>query len=224
MTFSEGMRLMQFCPRHCSWLSSRETKMAPRTSLQAALQGKYHVQANPEFLMMRNCLYKLELMMFEGMKVYFPITVPKVSEGLRVSLSREELEQIPQRYRWLLKLFLKLPNPSFPYFVLRRLPEIEGVFWAIIVPVFLILYFLFSVWFFGFASLHLTFPLNLLLGLLMPAIIFVFFVRIQLERTIHWWKNLSSTRQEWDISKIVEEFAELTRAQQRRRQTNQTRS
>lgn len=131
--------------------------------------------------------------------------------------SREELEQIPPRYRWLIKLFLKFPNPSFPYFILKKLPEIEGVFWAVGVPIFLTIYFSSSVWLFAFLSFHVIFPFNILLGLFIPAIIFVFFLRIQLERTILWWKNLRSPSKEWDISKIVDEFAELTRKQRQRR-------
>jgi len=130
-----------------------------------------------------------------------------------VFLSREELDRIPPRYRWLIKLFLKLPNPGFPYFVLKKLPEIEGIFWAIVTPFLLTLYFLSSIWLIAFLSLHFIFPFNLLLGLFIPAIIFVFFLRIQLERTILWWKSLQNSHNEWDISKAVEELAELTRKQ-----------
>jgi len=132
-------------------------------------------------------------------------------------LSREELERIPLRYRWFLKLLLKLPNPGLPFFILRKLPEIEGIFWAVIAPIFLILYFFFSVWFVAFLSLHVIFPFSLLLGLLIPTVIFVFFIRVQLERTVLWWKNLQSRPRELDISKVVEEFAELIREQRRRR-------
>lgn len=132
-------------------------------------------------------------------------------------LSREELDQIPPRYRWLIKLFLRLPNPGLPFFVLRKLPGIEGIFWSVVTPILLTIYFLFSIWFVAFLSLHFIFPFNLLLGLLIPAIIFVFFLRIQLERTILWWKSLQSPGKEWDISKVVEELAELTRKQRQRK-------
>lgn len=129
-------------------------------------------------------------------------------------LSREELDQIPPRYRWLIKLFLKLPNPSFPYFVLKKLPGIEGIFWAVVTPILLTLYFLSSIWLIAFLSLHVIFPFNILLGLLIPAVIFVFFLRIELERTILWWKNLQSPSKEWDISKAVEELSEVFKKKQ----------
>jgi len=131
-----------------------------------------------------------------------------------VSLSREELDQIPPRYRWLIKLFLKLPNPGFPYFVLKKLPGIEGIFWAVVTPILLTLYFLSSIWLIAFLSLHVIFPFNILLGLLIPAVIFVFFLRIELERTILWWKNLQSPGKEWDISKVVEELSEVFKKKQ----------
>jgi len=112
---------------------------------------------------------------------------------------------------------MKFPNPSFPYFVLRRLPEIEGVYWAVVVPLLLIVYFLFSIWFVVFLSMHVVFPFNLLLGLLIPFIIFVFFLRIQLERTVLWWKNIHSPqKEEWDVSKAVEELAKLRREKRQR--------
>lgn len=133
-----------------------------------------------------------------------------------MSLTPEELEQFPARYRWLLKLFLKLPTPRLPYFVLKRFPEMEGMFWAVGVPVFLVAYFLFSVWFVSFLSEHVIFPFNLTLGLLIPAIIFVFFARIQLERTLLWWKNIRNQSPEWNVSKVVEELTALFREQRRK--------
>jgi hypothetical protein len=128
-------------------------------------------------------------------------------------LSGEELEQIPKRYRWLLALFQKFPNPSFPYFVLKRLPWIEGIFWTLIFPIFFLLYYFFSVWFLAFLSLYVAFPLNAMVWLAIPTALFVIFLRIQLERTIVWWKGLKSPMKEWDVSKTVEEFVELKRKQ-----------
>jgi len=129
-------------------------------------------------------------------------------------LSREELNEIPLRYRWLVKLLLRLPNPSLPYFVLRRLPEMEGFFWAIVTPVFLVLYFFFSVWLVNVLSLRVVFPFNLLLGLLIPTVIFVLFLRVQLERAVHWWRNLKSPHGEWQTSKVAKELEELFKKQQ----------
>ena len=132
-------------------------------------------------------------------------------------LTSEELDQIPRHYRLILKLILKLPTPSFPGFILKRLPEIEGIFWAILVPIFLILYFWFSIWWFATATILFSFPFNLMLALIIPAVVFVFFLRIQLERTILWWKNLKGDYREWDVSKAVKEYVALMRDPKQRK-------
>lgn len=132
-------------------------------------------------------------------------------------LSSEDLEQVPRRYRWLLKLFLKLPNPRFPYFLLQKLPEIEGFFWALIIPVFLVVYFLFSFWLFVALSRLIVFPFDFLIGFFIPAIIFVFFLRIQLGRTLVWWKSLRHSPRKWQVSEVLDELAELFEKQQKNR-------
>ena len=132
-------------------------------------------------------------------------------------LTSEELDQIPRHYHLILKLILKLPTPSFPGFILKRLPEIEGIFWAILVPIFLILYFWFSIWWFATATLLFSFPFNLMLALIIPAVVFVFFLRIQLERTILWWKNLKGDYREWDVSQAVKEYVALMRDPKQRK-------
>jgi hypothetical protein len=113
---------------------------------------------------------------------------------------------------------MKLPNPSFPYFVLKRLPSIEGIYWVVVFPVAFLLYYFFSVWFLVFLSWHVVFPFNVLVWLLIPTMIFVVFLRIQFERTVAWWKGLKSPSKEWDVSKAIEELAELQRRQRQRRQ------
>lgn len=131
-------------------------------------------------------------------------------------LSQEELERVPLRYRWLLKLFLKFPSPGFPDFLLRRLPSIQGIFWAIVAPIFVIIYFFFGIWLISYLSLYVLFPFNVFLGLFLPGVIFVIFLRIQIERTIAWWKNLRSPTKDWDISKVVDEYTRLTNEKKRR--------
>jgi len=131
-------------------------------------------------------------------------------------LSRDDLERIPTRYRWLVKILLKLPNPSLPFFALKHFPELEGIFWALVAPCFLVLYFFFNIWLFSFVTLRFGFPLNWVFGVLIPAIIFVFFLRIQLERTILWWKSIHEEPREWQTSKRVEELIELLNRRQKK--------
>jgi len=132
-------------------------------------------------------------------------------------LSKEELEKIPLRYRWLLKVLLRLPNPRIPFFVVKRITWFEGIFWALVVPVSLILYFFFSVWFTAFLALHVAFPLNWIVGLLIPAVFLVFFLRIEVERTILWWRHIHAQSEEWDVGKRVAELEEIFRRRKSKR-------
>jgi len=134
-------------------------------------------------------------------------------------LSHDELKRIPVRYRLLIKMLLQLPNPRLPFFVLKHFPELEGILWAMIAPLFLVLYFLFSLWLFSFATIHFGFPLNYVFGFSISATIFVFFLRIQLERTIIWWKNIQKEPKEWQTAKRVKELVEILNKQQTRKKS-----
>jgi len=131
-------------------------------------------------------------------------------------LTHEELERIPLRYRLFVKILLKIPIPNVPFWVLRHFPEFEGFFWALVVPISLAVFFWAELWFIPFLSFHFDFPWNVIIGSLIPAIPFVFFLRIQLERTILWWRNIHEKPREWQISKNVEELVELLNRQQKR--------
>lgn len=134
-------------------------------------------------------------------------------------LSQDELEQIPSRYRLLVKLFLKLPNPSLPFFILKHFPEFEGIFWALVVPLSLSVFFWVYLWFIPFLSLHFSFPMNVIIGLLVPTIPFVLFLRIELDRIILWWRSIHHEPREWQIAMRVEEFVELLHRQQKRKRS-----
>lgn len=134
-------------------------------------------------------------------------------------LSREELEQVPRRYRLFLKLFMRFPNLRFPYFVVRKLPWFEGIFWALLVPVFLVVYFFFTFWFYLALSLLVGFPFNVIIWLLIPSVLFIMFLRIQFERIILFWRSLRSQSNDWDIPKLTEEFSLLIEKQHKKRET-----
>lgn len=134
-------------------------------------------------------------------------------------LIHDELEQIPFRYRLLVNMLLKLPNPNLPFFILKRFPEFEGIFWAVVVPILLGLYTWFNVWLFPFLTQHFSFPLNIIFGFTIPAVIFVFFLRIQIERAILLQRNIHRPLKEWDISKTVEEWIQLLKKHQRRKKS-----
>jgi len=134
---------------------------------------------------------------------------------------KKDIEDIyqgmPRKYRFLAKLMLKLPNPSIPFFIFKRLPLLEGIFYGIMLPVFAYLYLALMLWLFPLATLAFGFPLNIIIVLVFPTAVFVIFVRIQLERTINWWRSVSSSSKEWDSSKSINEFVDLLKRQQAQR-------
>jgi len=124
--------------------------------------------------------------------------------------------QMSLKYRCLAKLLLKLPNPSIPFLVLKRLPWIEGIFYGILLPIFVLLSGILTFWLFPAATLRFGFPLNIIILLLLPTAVFAVFVRIQLERTMNLWKSVFSSPKEWESSKSIAELIELFKKQQQR--------
>jgi len=132
-------------------------------------------------------------------------------------LNREELEQLPWRYRLFLKLFMKFPNLRFPYFVVKKLPWVEGIFWALLIPIFLVVYFFFTFWLYVTLSLLVGFPLNVIIWLSIPSVFFIVFLRIQFERIIPFWRSLGSQPKDWDVPKFAEEFLLLIEKQHKKK-------
>jgi len=118
-----------------------------------------------------------------------------------------------------MKMLLRLPIPSFPFFILKRLPEFEGIFWGIIAPILLFIYAGFQFWWFVFLSALVGFPLNVIFGFALPAVIIIFLLRIHLGRAILLWKNSREPTKEWFPAKSVEELIELFERQRKRRKT-----
>ncbi len=116
------------------------------------------------------------------------------------------------------KMLLGLPIPGFPFFILKRLPEFEGIFWAIITPILVYLYAWFQFWWFVFLSTLVGFPLNVIFGFPVPAVIILFFLRVQLERANHQWRKIHEPTKEWAPSKSVEELIELFERQRKRKE------
>jgi len=123
--------------------------------------------------------------------------------------------QIPPIYRHAVKLLLKLPEPAIPFFLVRKFPAFEGIFYGILMPLFIFASGILTLWLFPVTSLALGFPLNILITLLIPTTILIIFVRVQLQRTIDFWRAAQESQAEWKISKTASELKELFKKQQR---------
>jgi hypothetical protein len=93
----------------------------------------------------------------------------------------------------------------------------EGIFYAVILPLFVFFSGILVLWLFPMASLAFGFPLNVVVTLLLPAIILVVFLRVQMERKISWWRSIFGPPVEWNPSKSLDELTELFKKQQHHR-------
>ena len=112
--------------------------------------------------------------------------------------------ELPFIYR----LILKLPKISLEYF-----PDVfHGIFWAIVIPVFLAIEIFLSL----FLLISFTFPLNIILTGIIPLVIFVIFIKVMLERFINWWNAIFGKPYTWNIEKAVDEYLTLLRKQNKK--------
>jgi len=108
-------------------------------------------------------------------------------------------DEIPLYY----KLILKIPLTSF-------FENAGGIFWGLIVPIFLILEFFLSV----FLIAAFSFPVNMILVSIIPISAFMIFTKITLNRFIDWWNTVSrNSGFVWDVDKTLKEYVTLLKKQ-----------
>ncbi|HKZ95017.1 MAG TPA: hypothetical protein VJ249_10645 [Candidatus Bathyarchaeia archaeon] len=133
-------------------------------------------------------------------------------EDLEALYSRMQL-----RYRVLVRLLMWLPVPRIPFIIVRKLPLIEGILHGIVVPVFVFLVGLFIYWLIPTMTLVFGFPLNIIITLTVLGLFLALFARIELERSIRWWRGAFGSPTQGDPSKALEELVELFKKQQNRK-------
>jgi hypothetical protein len=115
-----------------------------------------------------------------------------MSEGKLKKIDRDKL---PLFYR----LVLKIPGTD-------SLGNFGGIFWSIIVPIFLILEFFLNI----FLLLFFPFPINVVLTSSIPVAVFIIFIRINIERFINWWNaTVEKSSLEWNPEKTMQEYLSL---------------
>ena len=96
------------------------------------------------------------------------------------------------------RLILKIP--------LLSLGSFSGLFWAIFVPIFIVLNFFLDL----FIMVYFSFPINLALTFVIPVLIFTLFMRVMLERMINWWNSfIVSGYTQRELSKVINEYVSL---------------
>ena len=97
------------------------------------------------------------------------------------------------------KLILKIPGTDF-------LESSGGIFWSIIIPIFLSLEFFSSL----LLLVYFPFPINIILTATIPTIVFVVFIKISLERFLNWWDlTFGESRFKWNVEKTLQEYLSL---------------
>ena len=104
------------------------------------------------------------------------------------------------------RLILKIPKTNL-------VESASGVFWAIIVPLFIFVDSLINLYLF----MWLPFPVNVALVGIVPALVFLVFLRIGLGRFINFWNlNFVRSRLEWNIKEKTKEYIDLLNKQRKR--------
>jgi len=111
---------------------------------------------------------------------------------------KKDAEGLPLIYKIILK-FPKLSVESFS-------PELQGLFWAICLPLFVV-----GVFFINLVLLVLlSFPFNYASAGVINIVIVMFIARIYVERSLNLEKALLHERGfKWDIIKTTQEYSEL---------------
>jgi hypothetical protein len=121
----------------------------------------------------------------------------------------EEIEEVDEKkLPWIYRLIMKIPKIS-----LDSAPGwFHGIYWAILIPIFLAFEFLLSM----LLLIFLPFPLNIVVVCIIPLAVLIFFVRIMLERDINWWRATFAKPFKWDVEKATKEYISLLKKQRSR--------
>lgn len=115
-------------------------------------------------------------------------------------MSESEVQKVSRnKLSWFYRLILKIPGTDF-------IESSGGIFWGIVVPVFVVLEFLLSL----YLIVSFPFPANIVLAGIIPTAVLIIFIRISLGRFLHWWNStFGESRFEWNIEKTLEEYYTL---------------
>lgn len=107
-------------------------------------------------------------------------------------------EKLPLFYR----LLLKVPIPSIGTSI--DIPS--GIFWAVILPIFLTLDFFLNIYF----LIGFSFPINIFLMCVVPVAILLIFVRVTIDRFINWWNSgVVGGYTQRELKKVLQEYLAL---------------
>lgn len=112
------------------------------------------------------------------------------------------------RLPFVYKLVLRIPVPSLDSF-----PSVfQGIIWAIGVPIFIVLFFISTL----FSLVYFPFPINIILTAILPSLIFLMFLRVILERFLKQWNAMiEEPTLEWNVEELIDEYIDLLKKQRK---------
>jgi len=113
-------------------------------------------------------------------------------------MSEQELKKIDKnKLPFFYRSILKVPGANLIE------SASSGIFWAVIVPIFIVLEFFLNL----FLLLYFPFPINIVLTSIIPVAILIVFIRISLERFINWWNlNIGESSFKWNVEETMQEY------------------
>lgn len=113
-------------------------------------------------------------------------------------LRKIDREKLPLFYR----VILKIPIPAISTVI--NMPS--GIFYAIILPIFIFLDFFLNIYF----LIGFSFPINIFLVCIVPVVILVIFVRLTADRFINWWNSgVVGSYVQRDVKEVLKEYLDL---------------
>lgn len=124
-------------------------------------------------------------------------------------IQRIDRDKLPLLYR----LILKIPIPAISTSV--NIPS--GVFYAIILPIFIFLDFFLNIYF----LIGFSFPVNIILLCVVPVVILVIFIRVTADRFINLWNSsVVGGFTQREIKEVLKEYLALREKNGKEKTTN----
>lgn len=116
---------------------------------------------------------------------------------IAIAMQKKKFKEIREKdLPWFYRMILKIPGTDF-------LESAGGAFWAILMPIFLMVEYFLSF----FLLISFSFPTNIILVSVIPTIMLTLFLKISLRRFINWWNaTFGESNFEWNIEKTLDEY------------------
>jgi hypothetical protein len=111
------------------------------------------------------------------------------------------------------RLLLKIPIPGYFDWLSHRRFWVAAFVYALTLSG-LAVFFMLPVWIMVYTYAFVGFPLNVVLGLSLPASVVVLWLRVQIERTYNFWQNLMKPSTPWNVDEVVKDYLDLFDNQQ----------